>query len=516
LYGTFFGQLDPIGKNSPETFGDHVDGGTSRFDKFGVIYQAMCANCGRTVNFYGTPGSWSTSNQANSGASCNIGMLKIEMNFAGVVAAPKASIEGVADTSGCIPLTVDFSDTLQRGKTYVWDFGDQTPKITSNDYNISHTYTAVGNYKVMLVAIDSTTCNIADTAYLNIKAGNNKALIGFVASKLLPCTNLTYQFDNTSTSFSNNFGSQSFTWDFGDGSAPLLAGVETINHTYAGPGTYKVTLTLLDSSFCNSPDDSVKVIRLSPVLDASFNTPPNGCLPYTAVFENTSLGGLSFMWDFGDGTSSTEDNPSHLYSVAGNYTVRLFSFDSTSCNVVDSASKTISVSPVPVASFIFDPTVPTENTFTQFTDQSTGAISHLWRFEDGDTSIERNPRHIFPNTGTFNVCLTVQNEAGCSDDTCQPVQSLIRPLLDVPNAFTPGKFGTNSVIKVTGFGIADMQWKIYNRWGQNVFESRSQKLGWDGRFNGKIQPIDVYSYTLDVVFSDGKKLRKTGDITLLR
>jgi gliding motility-associated-like protein len=61
-----------------------------------------------------------------------------------------------------------------------------------------------------------------------------------------------------------------------------------------------------------------------------------------------------------------------------------------------------------------------------------------------------------------------------------------------------------------------MDWKIYNRWGQKVFESTSRKIGWDGKFNGKIQPMDVYVYTLDVTFSDGKKLRKTGDITLLR
>ncbi|MEO6453632.1 MAG: SBBP repeat-containing protein, partial [Ginsengibacter sp.] len=121
LYGTFFGQQDPVNGSNPQTFGDHVDGGTSRFDKFGVIYQAICANCGRSVNFFGTPGSWSTTNQATGGGMCNLGMLKIEMNFAGVVAAPKASINGVADSVGCIPLLVDFTDTLQRGKSYVWN-----------------------------------------------------------------------------------------------------------------------------------------------------------------------------------------------------------------------------------------------------------------------------------------------------------------------------------------------------------------------------------------------------------
>src|SRR5215210_7762458 len=103
---------------------------------------------------------------------------------------------------------------------------------------ISHIPMFLGNYRVMLVAIDSTTCNIADTAYINIRAGNNKALLDFISNKLPPCNNLSYLFDNTTTSAINNFGPQSFTCDFGDGSAKLTAGLQSVNHTYAGPGTY--------------------------------------------------------------------------------------------------------------------------------------------------------------------------------------------------------------------------------------------------------------------------------------
>jgi gliding motility-associated-like protein len=93
---------------------------------------------------------------------------------------------------------------------------------------------------------------------------------------------------------------------------------------------------------------------------------------------------------------------------------------------------------------------------------------------------------------------------------------LIDPLLDVPTAFTPGKFGLNSKIFVRGFGIGKLDWKIYNRWGQLVFQSNSFKMGWDGTFKGTMQPMDVYVYTLDAEFTDGRKLRKTGDITLIR
>jgi gliding motility-associated-like protein len=86
----------------------------------------------------------------------------------------------------------------------------------------------------------------------------------------------------------------------------------------------------------------------------------------------------------------------------------------------------------------------------------------------------------------------------------------------VPNAFTPGRFGVNGIVKVVGFGIGVMDWRIYNRWGQVVFRTTDRKQGWDGTFKGTLQPMDVYTYTLDVEFTDGQKLRKTGDISLLR
>ena len=516
LYGSFFGQDDPPGQI---TFGDHVDGGTSRFDRNGVIYQAMCANCYRSIYFPGTPGVWGPADLAG-GAKCNLGMLKIAMNFAGVQASVKASIDGVPnDTVGCVPLRVDFSDTLtvNKGKRYYWSFGDGTGDTTTTT-DISHIYTKIGFYLVRLIAIDSSTCNISDTAYTHIKVGDNKVFLDFISNKLPPCTNLSYSFTNTSTPTRGTFNPDIFTWDFGD-NTPLVTQSQTppVMHTYAGAGTYLVKLSINDSTYCNSPADTVKKVRLSPQVKAIFETPAIGCVPYTATFTNNSLGGLNFFWDFGDGTTEfTQDNPSHLYSNIGTYIVKLVAYDSTSCNKIDSTSFTITVSSIPTALFTYGPNPPKENTFTNFTNQSTGATKYLWNFGDGDTSTEENPTHIFPATAEYNVCLNAANDAGCSTDYCVNVSSLINPLVDVPKAFTPGKFGVNGRIKVEGFGISEMHWSIYNRWGQLVFEANNIKASWDGTFKGQIQPLDVYAYTLDVTFSNGKKYRKTGDITLLR
>ena len=88
--------------------------------------------------------------------------------------------------------------------------------------------------------------------------------------------------------------------------------------------------------------------------------------------------------------------------------------------------------------------------------------------------------------------------------------------MDVPNAFTPQSGDVNSKVFVRGFGITRVKFAIYARWGEKVFETNDKRIGWDGRYKGQLLPMDVYAYTLDVELADGKKVRKTGDITLIR
>ncbi len=155
------------------------------------------------------------------------------MNFAGVVSALHTSIDGASnDTSGCVPLRVDFTDSLKKGKLYYWYFGDGTGDTTTIPAT-SHVYENIGKYPVMLVTIDSTTCNIADTSYKTIRAGDNKITLDFISQKLEPCTNLSYNFTNTSTATSGTFKPGLFTWDFGDNSPLLTQFQNPVNHTFA-------------------------------------------------------------------------------------------------------------------------------------------------------------------------------------------------------------------------------------------------------------------------------------------
>lgn len=514
LFGSFFGQNGAAA--------DHVDGGTSRFDRNGVIYQAICANCKSfgNVPFPTTPGVWSPNNPTAD--ACNLAMVKIAFNLAGVASGVQTSIDGRnGDTTGCVPLTVDFRDTVLNAVSYEWLFGDGTPQETTTTANNSHTYTQIGNYRVMLVAIDSTSCNIRDTSYINIQVGDLKASLDFNPVKLEPCNLFQYRFDNLSQAPAiRPFGPNAFEWDFGDGSPRVMAGTGPVTHRYVAPGTYNVRLILKDSAYCNYPGDTVKQLRVAANVVARFEVPPAACAPFTAKFNNTSDAGQQFRWDFGDGSTSTDINPTHVYNIPGTYTVTLTAIDSATCNITSTTQQTVQVAGSPTAAFTASPQPPSVNTPVTFTNGSTpDAVRFKWVFGDGDSleTMSRGPiQHEYNATGTFNTCLIAYNQIGCADTVCQPIQALVEVAVDVPNAFTPLSGDINSVVMVKGYGIGKMKFIIWNRWGQKVFESDNKSNGWNGRVKGVLQPMDVYAYTLEVEFTDGTRVTKKGDITLIR
>jgi gliding motility-associated-like protein len=521
LYASYFGQ------NGGYT--DHVDGGTSRFDENGVIYQGVCANCGGGAVFPTTPGVWGPSKPAS--ANCNLGMIKIAFNLAGVGSDVSSAIGGIPnDTAGCFPLDVTFTEIVRNAKEYIWNFGDGSPQLgplpAATGYMQTHTFANVGNYRVMLIAIDPASCNIRDTSYVNIKVGDLKADLALSFGKVGACTALDYQFNNLSTTLPvRPFTDSSFIWDFGDGSPQVVAGLNSVPHTFPAVGSYNVRLMLNDTAYCNSPEILDTIVSVAANVEARFETPTAVCAPYTAVFTNTSIGGQSFQWDFGDPASgadntSTLANPTHFYANPGVYTIRLVANDPNTCNKTDDTTFTLTISDRPTANFSYTPVVPVENTPNIFTNlSSVNSVSFKWLFGDGDslvTTSRGNVEHQYNSTNKFTVLLIAYNSVGCPDTATQEVTTLVVPALDVPNAFTPNSNDINSKVLVRGFGIAKMRFIIWNRWGQKVFETGNRSEGWDGRVKGVVQPMDVYAYTLDVEFFDGTKTTRKGDITLIR
>lgn len=508
--------------SDPEDGGMHVDGGTSRFDKDGIIYQAVCA-CGTDRELPTTGAAYTTNGAAASrdGFACNLTSIKIAFELSGVRSSIRSSIKNISnDTVGCIPLTVKFTDTIGNAKKYIWRFGDGSKDTSTTTATVSHTYTQVGVYTIRLIGIDSSTCNIADTSYITIHVRNDPAKLGLDYQRLEPCESLNYQFTNLSTPTAGKpFKSNSFLWNFGDGST-LIAGNETVTHKYTSPGSYTIVLNLTDTNYCNAPDADSVHITIALNVAAAITQPAAGCAPYTVQFNNTTTGGQTYQWSFGDGGSSTGIAPTHTFVSPGVYTVTLIAYNTESCNKADTTTVTVTVSGKPTAAFSFTPVPAQENTPATFFNSSQNATHYRWDFGDGTTlntvSIDTTVTHIYDKTGTYNTCLVAYNDAGCTDTICHAVPALIKPLVDVPNAFTPNGDGQNDQIHIKGYGIAKVTWNIYNRWGQLVFTTNDKNQGWDGLYKGVLQPQEVYMYTLDVQFGDGSIYRKTGDITLLR
>jgi gliding motility-associated-like protein len=512
LFGSFFGQL-----NRPDEFGDHVDGGTSRFDGAGVIYQGICANCGGG-QFPTTPGVVGPSNPSGR---CNQAVLKVSFDLSGVRGGVKSAIDNVdGDTAACVPAMVQFRDTVGIARTFEWNFGDGNSTITTSA-NVSHVFANVGTYRVRLIAVDSSKCFPRDTSFVTIRIREDSAIVAASATKLNPCEANSYRFDNLSVAIpSKPFSSSSFTWQFGDNSPQLITGTGPVIHQYAAPGTYNVRLILTDTNYCNSPDTFIIPLRVSPLVDALFNTPASGCAPYDAAFINESLGGQQFFWDFGDGSTSTAVNPVKRYTLPGTYTIKLVAIDSSTCNIIDSVQRTIIVSDKPNADFSFSPNPPEENIITTFNNLSDVVPLYKWLFGDGDslftTRRDTLVRHQYNETGTYNACIIAINQFGCPDTLCRPIPAVVSPLVNVVSAFTPNGDGVNDRAVVFGFGIQKLNFRIYNRWGQLMYETATKNTGWDGRFKGKDQPMDAYGYSLEAELVSGEKVKMSGSITLIR
>lgn len=503
LYGSYFGRTSTdMGK------GEHVDGGTSRFDKNGIVYQAICGGCygsGGTVSaFPTTAGSYSPK---NGSSNCNLAALKISFDLSAV----KAITDVSPNAKGCPPFTVSFTNKSVNAKTYDWYFADGTPNSAAKEP--THTFYKPGTYIVRMVAYNPDACIEYDTSYLTITVDSNSIKSNFTYLILDSC-NTPYKVSFTNTSRYGKNPSPKFYWDFGDGTT--FTGTTPPTHAYSSTGTFFVQLVMVDDSACNSPDTIRQPILIqSKFLKASVSLPDVLCAKAGGLyFANLSTNAISVWWDFGDGSTSTEVSPTHVYDT-GTYHIVLVVFNSGACNTTDTFRKTISIKAGATANFTYAPTIPNPNDSTKFTNLSVGALSYLWDFGDGTKSYADSPTHMYRKTGLYKACLIAYGYEGCNDTLCKMVPANIVPRIDVPTGFTPNGDGINDVLYVKGAAIESLNFRIYNRWGQLVFQTNSAEVGWDGKFHGQLQPMESYAYVLSATFIDGTTEEKKGNITLL-
>ena len=311
-------------------------------------------------------------------------------------------------TEVCVGDPINFTDLSTAGtspiQTWTWDFGDGN---SSQNQNPSHTYNAVGTYNVTLTVQAQN-----GTSDVEVKTGYVTVLPLPTVAFALTNTDCSVPLDATFSNSSSS-GNHTYQWDFGNGqtSTDFLPQ----NCTYTATGTYNVTLTVTNTvtGCVNSLTQPV------PILDfqADFNIPTELCQFDAGSFiDLSSVTADSWVWNFGDGSTSNQQNPSHLYNSTGTYTVTLASSDSqTGCS--DVITQDITILPLPNAGFTVDETLGCNPLTVTFANTSTGGATDFeWIFGDGTSYIGATPPpHVYNQSDTFSVTLIATDPNGCND-----------------------------------------------------------------------------------------------------
>lgn len=280
--------------------------------------------------------------------------------------------------------------------------------------------------------------------------------------------------------------------------------------------TNDVTLIVVSQNGCA---DTIALPVSTYYLPSVAFASPAPCLNGGTQFfdETTVAGGIAALWDwsFGEGGGSTEQDPIYQYGASGIYNVTLIVTTDQGC--VDSITNTTEIYPGPTAAFSNDP--PFANVFQNinFTDLSTSdfpIVSWFWDFADGNSSTDQNTSHNFNEGGDYDVLLIVEDDNGCVDTANNIVHIYLPPM--VPSGFSPNGDNNNDFLYVYGGPFSTLEFKIYNNWGEVIFESNDASIGWDGKYKNIDQPIGVFVWTVKATTSDGTLHEISGDTSLIR
>ncbi len=413
------------------------------------------------------------------------------------------------NTFGCLPLNIQFHDSSFNALNYQWNFGDGTTSIAASP---NHIYNQLGVFLVTLITNDSNTCNKSDTFKMHVRTDTSYVHSIASASPTTGCSPLSVQF----TALNNN--ATSVIWYLGNGNTSTQS---NFNFIYNDTLHYTVILIATDTNKCNKHDTST--VFIDPYFTQPFakfslsDTAACGNLP-NVLFTNLSLGQTTNAWNFGDNTSSILQNPpSKNYSVVGDYKIKLVVTNPNDCVVADSTSQWVHVWQVAIDSFFIQPkTILKSDSLFSFINASQDADSYEW-FVDG--VLISNAQDFYQSwhpLGFHKICLVAKTKNNCNDTMCRLVQVEEVPYIGVPNAFSPNGDGENDEFRIYGIGIEEVDFKVYNRWGELVFHTTDRNQGWDGTYKGKPQEMEAYAWTLNATLITGEKKVMKGNVTLVR
>ena len=374
---------------------------------------------------YGTPAAYTVTLDAINGTSSKTASRTVTV-------APSATLSASFTYSPASPAaeqTVQFTDTSVGSPTsWQWNLGDGT---TSTVQNPSHTYASATSYTVTLTATNSSGSQSASRTVTVVPA----LTASFTFTPSSPAVGQAVQFTDTSTG-----SPTSWQWNFGDGAT---SSSQNPSHAFTAAASYTVTLIATNASGSKTVNRTVTVVS---ALAASFAYSPASPVAGQAVqFTDTSTGSpTSWQWNFGDGATSTFQNPSHTFTTPASYTVTLTVSNTSGSK---SINRTVTVVPALAASFTYTPASPVAGQGVQFTDTSTGSpTSWQWNFGDGSTSTAQNPSHTYTTAGSYSVTLTVTNASG-SKNVSRTVT--VVPALIASFTFTPSSPVTGQVVQFT-------------------------------------------------------------------
>ncbi|MDR3046084.1 MAG: gliding motility-associated C-terminal domain-containing protein [Bacteroidales bacterium] len=578
LYATFFG-------STTTGTGEHVDGGTSRFDSRGTIYQAVCAGCGGYSSFPTTPNAYSTTNNSTN---CNLAVVKLDFHRNLII----------ADFS--IPSVICFlEDVIPENRTqfveedsiaFFWNFGDGT---TSTLQNPSHQYVTSGQYLVTLIVSSHTSCNLSDTLskWITVLANSRHS-----APPIQLCYGSSVQIGFIPAPDNSVFYSWTPSWGLND---------STISNPVASPESTTTYSLVIQKGLCiDTIDFTVNIDHLEVIMPHDTVICRNETVVLTPlVFSADELCQYSWsdspLFDHILNSSTSESSLTVTPTVS---TIYYLSVIRKSCIVLSSVVVRVSEiesnpddfslcfedaiyisanaqciecehidylwqshpyirSALNLESILVNPETDTyfivnmTNEYGCHASASVFVQKQYGTFEDGlqawsivDTVIQGQSTTLFstqydyqyhyqwnPTTGlehpnaavtvatpiqTTEYAVIVTDRFGCRliDTVKLTVIPMIcgEPIIFVPSAFTPNGDGKNDVLYARGSVVNTMLFRVFNRWGELVFESQNLQDGWDGKYKGMEAPEGVYDYFLSVTCINGETFVKKGNITLIR
>ena len=417
----------------------------------------------------------------------------------------------------CNGTTVTFLDSSYNGTNYLWLFNDPNNQgASATGQNPTYTYGDTGTYTIQLILNPGYPCT--DTAEVTYELYNpvNPAF-SFTGPVCFDENLITFQ------NQSSNGGNAVANWDFGlDASIPTFTGWNPPPIVFNTWGDHYVSLTIEENGCEDTFLDTIRIYR-RPETNVSVEN-QIGCAPFTVAFWDSTItdGQVIYNWDFGDGVLSNDSNAVYTYANPGTYDLNLTIYFIEGCTdtITVSYADFITVYPSPTSSFVADPTNATIYTSNiEITDLAADPTDDILT-NMGDGSIYYNQaqfNHSYTDTGWFEVEHVVINTFDCPDTSKATIRINPETLIFVPNAFTPDGDGKNEIFFATAVGIKEFSFKIFNRWGEVLFETTDPSAGWDGMHpNGKEAIQGVYTWTVFAKGQNDKLIEKRGHLSLLR